>query len=237
MTHFSADILAWNPSLGISVQEHSRLLDKFFGFEVEQIENELLRKAKVILPDGNHKIWGHSLHDGQQTWVGLDLQTLQTPYHELVEICNFIRPLHSSHVIDLGAGYGRLGLVLSLLFPDVRFLGLEFVPERVQEGSRIYSLFNCSNAKLIQQDLSDEKFMLPIAEYYFIYDYGNLAEIRNTLKQLEGIVHQKKFKVIARGKGVRSLIQYEHPWLSQVFAPSHFENYSIYSMSLDLQDI
>ncbi len=236
MTHLSPDILAWSPSLGISIQEHSCLLDKLFGFEVDQIEDELLRKARAKLPDGNHKIWGHSLHDGQQTWVGLDVQTLQTPYHELVEICKFIRPRSSSLVIDLGAGYGRLGLVLSLLYPQVQFLGLEFVPERVEEGTRIYSLFNCSNARLVQQDLSDEKYKIPKAEYYFIYDYGNLSEIRKTLKQLEEMVHQKKFQVIARGKGVRSLIQYEHPWLSQVFAASHFENFSIYSMSLDLED-
>jgi len=40
-----------------------------------------------------------------------------------------------------------------------------------------------------------------------------------------------KFKVIARGKGSRSIIEHEHPWLSQVFEVHHEENFSIYSMS------
>jgi len=237
MTPFSPNILAWKPSLGISIEEHSYHLDHLFGFQVEQIESELLRKAKILLPDGNHKNWGHSLHDGQQTWVGLDLQTLQTPYHELQALCHFIKPSKGSLVVDLGAGYGRLGLVLNLLFPQVKFVGFELVPERVHEGVRIYSLLNCQRAQLLQQDLSEDHFVIPLADYYFIYDYGNLSEIKKTLNQLEEIVSKKNFQVIARGKGVRSLIQHEYPWLSQVFEPFHFENYSIYSMSSSTKDI
>jgi precorrin-6B methylase 2 len=146
-------------------------------------------------------------------------------------MCHLLRPLPGETVVDLGAGYGRLGLVLAGHYPEVNFIGFEYVKERVTEGSRILEIYQCQRASLIQQDLTDEKFSLPLADYYLIYDYGTVAHIRQTLKKLEELSSRKKFKVIGRGKGTRSLIQYEHPWLADVFDPIHRENFSIYSMS------
>jgi hypothetical protein len=64
----------------------------------------------------------------------------------------------------------------------------------------------------------DPTFELPEADYYLIYDYGTVAHIRHTLKQLEKMADRKNFKLIARGKGTRSLIEYEHPWLSAEYS-------------------
>jgi hypothetical protein len=236
MSAFFPEFLIFNPADGLSILEHSAMLDHKIGFKIEEIEGELLRQAKSVLPSGNHKIWGHSIHQGQQTWVGLDHQILQTPYAEFVDICHFLKPFKGSLMVDLGAGYGRLGVVLSYLYPEVNFLGFEFVAERVLEGNRIFSLLHCSQAVLCREDLSQESFLLPEAEYYFIYDLGNISVLRKILRQLAEMAERKRFKVVARGKGIRSLIQYEHPWLSEIFEAFHFENYSIYSMSESLED-
>ncbi len=184
-------------------------------------------------PEGNHKTWGHFLHQGNQTWVGLDPQTLQTPYLELKEVCELLSPEAQQSIIDLGAGYGRMGLVLNALCPEVKFVGYEFVAERVNEGRRIFAQHELNHAELYVQDLTDKHFVLPVADYYFLYDYGELAHIRRTLKQLEDLADRHSFKVVARGKGARSLIEYEHPWLSDVYTPIHRENFSIYSMAAD----
>jgi hypothetical protein len=194
-------------------RSHSQALDHRLGFEIERIENALLARARDVNPEGSHTSWGASIHQGKQTWVGLSHQTLQTPYSELKRMCEHLQ-LSSGLMVDLGAGYGRMGLVLQGLYPEMKFLGYEYVGERVREGNRIFEKYSCPNACLVEQDLTDPEFKLPEADYYLIYDYGTVAHIRHTLKQLEVLADRKKFKLIARGKGTRSLIEYEHPWLT-----------------------
>lgn len=206
-------------------------VDKYFGFQVEEIEKKLLKAATALRPEGNHKTWGEAIHQGNQSWVGLDPQTLLTPYVELKLMCELLRPRAQDRIVDLGAGYGRLGLVLKAYYPEVYFLGLELVYERVREGSRILQENACERAKLLTQDLMDPAFMLPLADYYFIYDYGKVSHIRHTLDQLSVIAAIKNFKVVGRGLGTRSLIENEYPWLSDVYPVVREKNFSIYSMS------
>lgn len=234
MTRLKPDLFIAPDDSPEGARKHSEELDQLFGFKIPQIETQLLASACALNPMGSHKTWGQSLHGGNQTWVGLSHQTLQTPYSELKQICELLDPSPGSRVVDLGAGYGRMGLVLAGLYPEVSFLGLEYVPERVEEGSRVLKELECHKSKLAVQDLTQESFELPEAEFYFLYDYGTVAHIRKTLTQLESMALKKKYRLIARGKGSRSLIQYEHPWLSQVYPPIHEEEFSIFSMSQDL---
>lgn len=205
-------------------------IDDSYGFRIQEIENALLLAAKGLRPSGNMSNFGEVLHNGHQTWVGLDPETLNTPYAELSEMCDLINPDPDQLVVDLGAGYGKLGLVLHRKFPKARFLGLELVKERVLEGQRIFKEMECSLAQIFEQDLMDSEFRLPVADYYFLYDFGKTEHIRITLRQLEELADKNHhFKVIARGKGSRSIIEHEHPWLSQINDVQTRENYSIYS--------
>ena len=227
-----SSIITFNPSLFNCPRVHSAWVDRTLGIQVEKIETTLYEAALKLDPQGSHKTWGRSLHEGNQTWVGLWSQTLQTPYSELKQICELLKPKKLEHLVDLGAGYGRMGWVLHLLYPETSFSGYEYVSERVIEGSRLLDQLGCVKARLIHQDLTQADFKLPEADFYFVYDYGTLEHIRHTLDQLKEMGDRKKFKVIARGLGTRSLIDHEHPWLSQVFDPHHEEHFSIYSMSM-----
>lgn len=204
-------------------------LDHYYGFRINEIEDNLLNSALKLRPDGSMSNFGEVLHHGHQTWVGLDPQVLNTPYRELAELILTLMPGAGEHFVDLGAGYGRMGLVLKELCPETSFTGFEIVRERVAEGNRVLSKNSCHKARLLQQDLTSEEFIIPEADYYFLYDYGKVSHIRHSLKQIEAKVELRSFKVIARGKGSRSIIEYEHPWLSQVKPVEHFENFSIYS--------
>lgn len=211
----------------------SALIDRELGFTIDDIEYTLIKRAQALAQSSDVYSLGKVLHQGHQTWVGLDPQVLQTPYAELLEICQHLKLTKDSHLIDLGAGYGRLGFVLQQVSPQAQFTGYEYVKERVVEGNRVLQLHECHQAVLIEQDLSQENFVLPRSEHYFIYDFGFPEQIRKMLKQLELIGAQNKIMVAARGKGIRSQIHHEHFWLGGAFTPLHFENYSIYSNYYD----
>lgn len=210
------------------MQKSDQQKDLEYGFKIDEIEELLYLKARNARPEGSHHTWGHHLHQGNQTWVGLDPQTLQTPYAEIAHGLNLLSPSPGMRLVDLGAGYGRVGLVLSELYPAVSFLGLEYVQERVLEGQRVFKSVGLSESGLREADLTAKDFVLPVADIYFLYDYGNVRDIRATLKQMERVADDKHFRVMARGKGVRGLIDYEFPWLSQVHPPHHEENFSLY---------
>lgn len=201
----------------------SEEIDRHYGLLINEIENDLLLKARSLRPQGNMASFGEVLHGGHQTWVGLDPQTLNTPYAELDLACELLKPVAGELFVDLGAGYGRLGLVLSEKCPGVKFLGYELVKERVDEGNRIFG-----EQKLMTQDLMSESFELPVAEYYFLYDFGKTEHIRRIMRKLEKLADSHHFKVVARGKGSRSIIEFEHPWLT-CLSVLHEENFSIYS--------
>ncbi len=129
-------------------------------------------------------------------------------------------------MIDLGAGYGRLGIVLQKVYPDVKFRGVEFVPERVIEAKRVYSLLNINPEVMTEGDLTASEFFPEEADHYFVYDFGKIPHIRQLLSQLSQIADRRKFTLTGRGKGIRSLIAHEFHWLTPFYEE---ENFSIYS--------
>lgn len=213
---------------------HSEIIDRIIGIRPKEIEHELLIEGMTALPQGNLDNWGKHLHQGHQTWVGLDPNSLQTPYAEIFEMFQKIAPKKNDHIIDLGAAYGRMGLALHYLYPECFFTGYEYLSVRVDEGNRIYKKFNCDRALLVQQDLSTEDFELPVAEIYFLYDYGRPDQIRYTLKALEKIGDKKDIIVVARGLACRHYIQKSHPWLSHIFDAYHSNEFSIFSNFRDI---
>ena len=217
-------------------QRKSFELDKQFGFDISSIEKDLAQRAKSLFPEGNQQNWGPLLFNDRQAWVGLDPKQLQTPYNELYFMLNNISPKSGQTIIDLGAGYGRMGLVVESMFKDVNFIGHEFLKERVDDGNRVYESLSLKKSKLFTADLIDENFQLEKADFYFMYDFGKKEHIKKVLDQLFDISKKKDFRLIARGRGCRGVIQYHCPWLSQVFDVQHFETFSIYS-SFDWTDL
>lgn len=202
-------------------QEHSAVVDAWLGFETERIEEELLDDPGLT-------------RDGQQLWVGLPIQALQTPYTELRFILDRIGLRAGQTLVDLGAGYGRLAFVIGRHAPDVRFIGYEFVRARVEEARRLIARFEYPNVEMHEADLSAFDFVPAEADAYFLYDYGTRAAIDKTLEDLKRVSLKKPIIVIGRGRASRDAIERGQPWLSQVIEPDHFDHFSIYRSSYDL---
>ncbi len=130
-----------------SAKDHSREIDHLLGYNCDSIEIQL--KSTKLIDDGNFP---------KNFWIGLDLQTLQTPYSELLAMICYLKPADGEVWLDLGAGYGRMGVILGFLRKTVHFKGYEYVPQRSIEGNRIFKKWNLNQAKIIQVDLTSKEF-------------------------------------------------------------------------------
>lgn len=194
-----------------AAKRHAAGVDELLGLRVKETE------ARLRDP-----------RDGQQRWLGTHPSVFLTPYVELRAWLEQVAPKAGETVVDLGAGYGRLGFVLARHYPEVSFLGFELVPERVEEGSRALARFGARHARLEVADLAAAAFMPPAAEVYFVYDYGTREAIEKTLADLREIAKGRPIRVVGRGRAVRDAIERRHPWLGSVHAPVHHAHYSLY---------
>lgn len=103
-------------------QVHAKHLDKTLGFRIPKIEVKLLQKYRAydqVIDTSNKK----RHYEGSQTWIGLHPQALQTPYNDIYEALSLLKGQNIEKVVDIGAGYGRVGIVMNSLFPTAAFLG------------------------------------------------------------------------------------------------------------------
>lgn len=208
-------------------QIQSARLDSYLGFKCNEIETNLRLEAKEKFGAGSIEKLSYS-RDKSLTWIGLNPAQLQTPYGEFVELLEKIDLNQYENIIDLGAGYGRLGLLIGLFYPKLNFLGVELVKERVDEGNRVYKKLLIKNSKLIYGHIN--KF-LSKSDLYFIYDYGDKDEMIHTLNLLSEIADSGHgFSVVARGSAINALICEKCPWLIQ--SDTELENSSLYNFNL-----
>jgi hypothetical protein len=214
MLKFSTDdpfpLLTEDSHTYAEAQEHSREVDQWLGLNAEKIETQ-------VKPA-----------EGQQNWAGLGAQALMTPYTELRQILEKLKPGPGETIVDLGAAYGRMAFVIDRWHPEVRFVGYELEAARVADALKAFARAQLKMTKLHQADLNFAAFQPVAAEYYFIYDYGTRRAIEKTLADLRRISQAQKITVVGRGRSSRDTIERSQPWLSQVVSPEHFKHFSIY---------
>jgi hypothetical protein len=198
-------------------KHHASQVDEWLGLDAERVESQLEREItdrQVI----------------REQWVGLPVQSLLTPYTEIRFILEQLQSLQciptGSLVVDVGAAYGRMGMVIHRHFLGVEFLGLEICPHRVQQGHQVYQKLGVPIRWLRQQDVVSET--VPAAQVYFIYDFGSPRSIQKILNDLRGVARTGPVVVVGRGRSTRDQIEKQHPWLSQIIEPIQGGHYTIY---------
>jgi hypothetical protein len=167
---------------------HAEQVDKWLGFETENIERELRVEN----------------FGSEQTWSELSVQSFQTPYIEIRSALDLLNLKPGEKIVDLGSAYNRIGFVIGRYYPLNLYIGVEIAETRVKHSLEKLKLWNFENLDLRIGNL--KKLEIPEAEHYFIYDFGNNKSIQSVLEKLKNLTHKKSFKVIARGRAIRHFI-------------------------------
>ncbi len=113
-------------------------------------------------------------------------------------------------IVEIGSAFGRGALDLSLLHPDVHYVGYEIVGDRFKEALRISKSFGL-DAKFFQKDVLRPDFKLEPADYYFMYDPDEFDPVPKLQAQLQAVA--KSRRVILISVPPRALSREEKKWL------------------------
>lgn len=117
-------------------------IDSFFGLRHQVVEQTIKSQ--------NH-----------EEYQGLSIEALQTSYLDYYQMFKLIGK--DSMLVDIGAGYCR-GTILAQHL-DYKCISIEIVKERVEAARNLLKY----PSEIIQTDICDPTFILPIANYYFLY--------------------------------------------------------------------
>lgn len=209
-------------------KEYSQVLDDKFGFEINKVEEKLCKEKAAT--DRGYRL------GSSRTWIGLHPQIFQTPYCEIENFLKILKNYSPKSLVDLGAGYGRVGLVMQKHIPQASFIGLELVKERCTEGNRVFKELGHKNCLLKSENIVADNYKIPKADIYFIYDFSDQHDQKKILDFFSKAMETERFFMVVRGKSMRSFIQNKYPEFYSCFNPHHEENWSIYSTWCDLND-
>lgn len=148
---------------------------------------------------------------------------VQSGYSSALIALRYLNLKKGSRFIDLGAGYGRVGLVVGLMRPDVEFIGYEFVPHRVDIATTASAKLGIDqHVSFRTQDLAASDFKIPVADVYYIYDSFSEATYKTVISQLVDIGRQRKITVVTKGNARQQLEAPDQK--SNWSSPQQFDN-------------
>lgn len=146
---------------------------------------------------------------------------VQSSYATILLALRYLRLPTGSRFIDLGSGFGRVGLTLGLLRPDLQFRGYEMAQSRVDIAHQASESLGLNNhVQFFVQDLSAKDFLIPDAETYYLFDPFNDATYEYVLSQLNQIGRRMKVNIITKGNAKQHFLNSKGLWSR----PQEFEH-------------
>lgn len=210
------------------VQSLKEMLQHFIHEENEQTDRSRLLGHKGLLLyrtfDNLDRIFAldyrldtdmvvdHSTKESLYQQSGVEVQS---GYSTILLALHTIHAGQGSTLIDLGSGYGRVGLVCALLRPDIDVTGYEYVPHRVDVANQASENLGLQeHLRFKAQDLSSPSFTIPDADVYYLYDPFTEETYRSVLKQILAVSRRRQITVVTKGAAGNWLMEIseEHKW-------------------------
>ena len=164
---------------------------------LENFDTDLLRDQLIGL-DKHHGIMADSEIPGQLIWKSLYLPELMTPYDDFVALLNLLDLDDGSLVVDVGAGVGRLGIVIGLHFPLLRYQGFEIVEDRVNSARTAAHQLGIKQSEFINTDVTSGDFLFSsMSQVFYMYDALGIDVLELCLVKIKKVAQQRQVTVIA----------------------------------------
>lgn len=138
----------------------------------------------------------------ERTGVGV-----QSGYSTILLAIDRLQMKPGGLIIDLGSGYGRVGLAIGLMRPDIKFSGFEYVSHRVDIANLAARDFAISDqVSFHTQDLSLDSFKVPAADVYYLYDPFCEATYLHVLRQILTISLDQQVTIVTKGNARSALV-------------------------------
>lgn len=208
-THESPDyVLSFSTT---AVREMMAICKPPFGL----LQNSLYRTFDVLdelfgLDYSDDRVMDFTAREGERIFAGAG-RGVQSSYLSLFLTLRHL-PQTPLKMIDLGSGYGRVGLVAGLLNPQWSFIGYEFVEHRVRSADEAADRLGLRPRVIfLKQDLSETGFELPSADVYYLYDPFNTGTYHRMLEQINKNRLQGSVSIVAKG-GAMQFLQAQGGW-------------------------
>lgn len=189
------------------------LLDRTFDILDDVLKIDYSEEEKSV-PENDERLY-----------VGSGLG-VQSSYSTILLALRYLRLPKNFRIVDLGSGFGRVGLAAGLMRVDVQFSGYEFVENRVQIANRAADNLGFGDrVHFYQQDLSLIDFQIPEAEVYYLYDPFTEPTYSHVIAQLSLIGFKKQITIVAKGNARKALENFtgKSPWQKpQLFPHGNF---------------
>lgn len=141
----------------------------------------------------------------------------QSDYQSVRDVFRLHPPKSTDIVYDLGSGYGRLLLYGAILFPEVKFKGVEYVKERASVVQSIAARFELKNLEQVTADVMTVDYS--DGTYFYLYNpfFGLMPQV---LARFKEIARRKSYAIISREITTLELVR--EPWLKRMTQQSFY---------------
>jgi SAM-dependent methyltransferase len=114
--------------------------------------------------------------------------------YELQQVFDSLELVAGDRFLDAGSGYGHVLFLGAALYPEVSFTGIELIPERVVESTRVAKKLGLSNVSFIASDILSASWGDPNVIFCF-NPFPNSIKLQFA-SQLEKLAQENPLTVI-----------------------------------------
>jgi len=117
----------------------------------------------------------------------------ETSYQAIHRFIGELQLPQNFRVVDIGSGFGRLGFYLAIFRPDVRYVGIELVKERVELAKSAQRRLGLTQPWFLTGNLAYVR--LPVADAYYAYFPTNPTTSKTLLAQMKKFAKDKNIQI------------------------------------------